>query len=88
VAKGQKYGGRVKGTPNKLTGDLKAMISRALVAAGGVEYLVAQASANPPAFLGLFGKTLPKDVNLSATGSLKLTMYLSTGCPPTTPTST
>lgn len=35
-----KTGGRQKGTPNKLTADVKAMILEALDKAGGVKYLV------------------------------------------------
>lgn len=35
------------------------MIERALTKAGGVEYLTAQAHANPVAFMGLVGKVLP-----------------------------
>lgn len=37
---GERRGGRTKGTPNKLTSDVKAMILEALDKAGGVNYLV------------------------------------------------
>jgi hypothetical protein len=87
VAKRCKYGGRRRGTPNKVTRDLREMISTALVNAGGVKYLERQAHA--PAFLALLGKILPRDVNLNANGRLSLTMYLSTcKLPATTATST
>lgn len=59
---GNRGRGRPKGSVNKVTGDLRAMISAALTEAGGVEYLTAQAKANPSAFLTLVGKTLPKEV--------------------------
>lgn len=62
MAKGQKTGGRTKGTPNKLTGDVKAMILDALYKKGGVKYLVQQADSNPVAFLTLVGKVLPMTV--------------------------
>lgn len=56
--------GRPKGTPNKFTADVKAMILQALDGAGGAEYL--QERANDPrtaaAFLGLVGKVLPMQV--------------------------
>ena len=39
----QKTGGRQKGTPNKLTADVKAMILGALDKAGGEKYLLTQA---------------------------------------------
>lgn len=77
MAKGRKTGGRSKGTPNAITGDLRAMISAALVAAGGEAYLKRQAEENPGPFLALVGKTLPKDVTVSTTGSLSLTIKLS-----------
>lgn len=58
-----KTGGRKKGTPNKLTGDVKAMVIQALARKGGVEYLVEQADANPTAFLTLVGKIIPHQVS-------------------------
>ena len=55
--------GRPKGSPNKITADLKRAILEAAEAAGGeggtVAYLTAQANANPAAFLTLIGKVLP-----------------------------
>lgn len=62
--KGQKTGGRVKGTPNKVTGDIKTMIRDALSDVGGVDYLKTQARANPTAFLGLIKSIIPRDVNI------------------------
>lgn len=57
-----KTGGRSKGTPNKLTGDLKAMILGALDEAGGQSYLLSQAHENPKAFLSLLARVLPMQV--------------------------
>lgn len=54
--------GRVKGVPNKLTADVKAMILQALGEAGGAKYLLTQAQTNPNAFLTLVGKVLPMTV--------------------------
>ncbi len=60
--KRQKVGGRVKGTPNKVTATLKEAI---LLAANGahedgmVGYLQEQAKNNPAAFMTLLGKVLP-----------------------------
>jgi hypothetical protein len=54
--------GRKPGVPNKLSGDVKAMILGALEQKGGVEYLVKQADQNPTAFLTLVGKVLPMTV--------------------------
>lgn len=74
MAKGRKTGGRTKGTPNKVTGEVREMILGALDEAGGQDYLLEQARSNPQAFLTLVGKTLPKDVNLG--GGLKLEVNL------------
>lgn len=54
--------GRVKGTPNKVTSQLKDMILKALDKAGGVDYLHAQSEENPAAFMTLVGKVLPLQV--------------------------
>ena len=66
MAAGQKTGGRQKGTPNKITADLKRAILEAAEAAGGeggtVGYLTLQAQENPTAFLTLIGKVLPTTV--------------------------
>jgi hypothetical protein len=56
---GRKTGGRKKGTPNKINANLREMILGALSAAGGCDYLVAQAHQNPAAFMTLVGKVLP-----------------------------
>lgn len=54
--------GRKKGTPNKVTSELKDMILTALSDAGGVDYLKKQAEKTPNAFLALVGKVLPLQV--------------------------
>ena len=56
--------GRPKGCRNHVTLELKEMIEKALMKAGGVRYLEEQAKANPSAFLTLVAKLLPRDVNL------------------------
>jgi len=71
---GEKKGGRVKGTPNKLPAFLKEAILAAATAAGDkmqskipehlrteglVHYLTSQAVTNPNAFMALLGKVLP-----------------------------
>lgn len=67
---GERRGGRKKGVPNKLTGQLKDMILGALEDAGGQEYLKLQAVNNPNAFLSLVGKVLPLQVTGSQGGPL------------------
>ncbi len=62
--KRKKTGGRVAGTPNKVTRELKDQILDALANAGGVEYLTerAQDPRTASAFMTLVGKTLPMTV--------------------------
>jgi hypothetical protein len=57
-----KTGGRKKGTPNKITADVKAAILSAFNKVGGPEYLAQQAVENPQAFMTLLGKVLPTQV--------------------------
>lgn len=60
--------GRPKGVPNKNTALLKDAILKAAQAAGGggdqglVNYLTAQATETPAAFMSLLGKVLPMQV--------------------------
>src|SRR3954466_1497404 len=56
---GERRGGRVAGTPNKLTADIKGMILGALDKVGGQEYLARVAVENPAPFLALLGRILP-----------------------------
>ena len=63
MAKGQKTGGRVAGTPNKSTALVKDMILEALNEAGGVFYLIDRAMDNPTAFMTLVGKVLPLQIS-------------------------
>ena len=79
MAIGRKTGGRQKGTPNKLTGDVKGMILEAFDKAGGVDYLVTQSTANPVAFMGLVGKVLPLQVTGDPDAPLQL--IVQTGVP-------
>jgi len=51
--------GRPKGSPNKVTAQIKDMIVQALDKAGGVDYLYAQSQTEPKAFLTLVGRVLP-----------------------------
>lgn len=82
MAAGRKTGGRKKGTPNKLTKELKDLILGALDKSGGEQYLIDQAKENPTAFLTLVGKVLPMTVNAdhtSSDGSMKPTTIVLEG---------
>jgi len=57
-----KTGGRVAGTPNKVTKELKESILAALDGVGGIDYLQRTAESHPAAFLSLIGKVLPMTI--------------------------
>jgi len=73
-----KTGGRIKGTPNRITVDLKEMILGALNAKGGQAYLEKCADENPVAFMSLLGRILPMEspgkAFVVAKGSVNLTV--------------
>lgn len=66
------YIGRTKGTPNKVTKQLKEMILGALSDVGGQEYLAEQARENPVAFLALIGKVLPTTLAGADGGAIQI----------------
>lgn len=74
MAKGAKFGGRRKGTPNKITADLRDTIQKAFKAVGGQDYLETVARDQPAVFCKLLGMTLPKDVNLNASAGLSISI--------------
>lgn len=67
-----KTGGRKKGGENKITKDLREMIKQAFHEAGGVNYLVRQARAEPVAFMSLLGKVIPQEVKATVDGSITI----------------
>jgi hypothetical protein len=71
MAKGVKTGGRQKGTPNKVTKEVKEMVLEALDEAGGVAYLKARALDTPGPFLSLLGKVLPMQITGEGGGPVK-----------------
>jgi hypothetical protein len=56
-------GGRVKGTPNHITKDLREAIMHAFDKVGGEDYLVTVARKNPAVFCALLARILPLQVN-------------------------
>lgn len=54
--------GRPKGSPNKISGQLREMILQALSHVGGVKYLARQANETPSAFLALIGRIIPLQI--------------------------
>lgn len=70
MAKGQKTGGRQKGTPNKVTANIKEALQAAFDEVGGKDYLVKIATSDPKSFCTLIGKVIPQDVNQKIEGNL------------------
>jgi hypothetical protein len=68
--KGKKTGGRVAGTPNKVTASIKEAVTEAFAKAGGVDYLVNLAKEDPRTFCSLVGKVIPLQVDAKVDGSL------------------
>ena len=64
--------GRPKGSPNRLTNDVKGMILAALQGVGGQAYLEEQAQKNPVAFMTLLGKVLPMQIGGDPADPLKV----------------
>lgn len=65
---GERFGGRQKGTPNKVTGDIRAALQEALRRAhkdGAVGYFKELAKSQPAVFCGLIGKIIPAAVELT-----------------------
>lgn len=72
VPKGVRIGGRAKGTPNKVTADLKGAILGALHSAGGQAYLERVAQEQPQVFCALLGKVLPTTLATDPDAPLKI----------------
>jgi len=70
----RKGGGRPKGKPNKVNGDVKAMVLGALEQVGGQQYLAEQAEANPTAFMSLVGTVLPREMKAEVSGAIELVL--------------
>lgn len=71
-APGERRGGRQKGTPNRITADIKAAILGAFAKVGGEDYLALQAHENPQAFMTLLGKVLPTQVSNCEDGAFRV----------------
>ncbi len=71
-----KTGGRQRGTPNRVTAQVKDAILAAFDEVGGKDYLVEMARAEPKAFLTLLGKLVPAQVRAELEGSAVPTVVI------------
>lgn len=62
MASGRKTGGRLRGTPNKTTSEVKAALSEAFDDLGGVPSLVTWGRTQPTEFYKLWTKLLPTEL--------------------------
>lgn len=67
-APGERRGGRQKGTPNKVTVEVKEALQAAFEGIGGVPKLQAWAKEEPGEFYKLWVKTLPQQIRSEHTG--------------------
>lgn len=59
---------RPKGSPNKITAEVRGMIRHAFIELGGKDWLVKQAELQPVAFMQLLGKLVPSEIVASVDG--------------------
>ena len=63
AVKGQRFGGRQKGTPNKLSTTVKDNVISVFQQLGGAKAMAEWARENPTHFYNLYAKLLPQDVH-------------------------
>ncbi len=72
LPKRAKTGGRVKGTPNKTTVQVREAILNAFELCGGEQYLVWVALTDPKTFCTLLGRVLPIEMSGPGGGPIKV----------------
>jgi hypothetical protein len=72
MATGKKTGGRQKGTPNKLSAEVKVALHDAFGKVGGVKALVAWGKEHPGEFYKLWVKLLPTEITGKDGGPVQL----------------
>lgn len=71
---GKKFGGRKKGTPNKLTATVKQAVLEAFDKVGGVKYLQKVAADDPKTFCTMLAKIIPSEIEAKVGGDLNITV--------------
>jgi hypothetical protein len=59
---GKKFGGRKKGTPNKLSATVKDNVIEVFAEIGGIEHMKQWALDNPNNFYNIYAKLLPTEI--------------------------
>ena len=73
--KGTRWGGRAKGTPNKVNQSIREAIQMAFERAGGVAYLVLFAQEDPKTFVPMLIKTLAPGPRVPQENGLNIGAY-------------
>lgn len=63
AVKGQRFGGRQKGTPNKVSTTVKENVIQVFQQLGGAKGMAEWAKENPTHFYNLYAKLIPQDVH-------------------------
>jgi hypothetical protein len=71
--------GRPKGTPNKVTQDMRELVRQSLDAVGGIEWLQKLASEEPRAYAQLVAKIIPAEVKATIDASPEMLASLEAG---------
>lgn len=69
---GQRFGGRQKGTPNKINASVKQALLDTFERLGGTEHMIDWASAEPTEFYKLLGKLLPQEITGRLNGDFNI----------------
>lgn len=80
--KRKKHGGRVAGTPNKTTTQIKQAIMKAFNEVGGEKYLIQVAQEDPKTFCALLGKVLPAELNARIDANITYQVMSGIDAPP------
>jgi len=62
---GKKFGGRKKGTPNKLSATVKDNVISVFEELGGTDHMKLWAAENPTQFYNIYAKLLPTEVDVA-----------------------
>ena len=66
--KGERFGGRQKGTTNKVTAEAKEMLELAAKGVGGLKALTQFGKDRPDIFWPMWSKLLPKNMDITSGG--------------------